>query len=47
MAEQTGVRDYLHGEKVVQGSLAAYLSASGYFVFHSEMELAHAEEVTI
>ena len=40
VAEQTGVRDYLHGEKVVQGFLAAYLSASGYFVFHSEMELA-------
>ena len=40
VAEQTGVRDYLRGEKVVQGFLAAYLSASGYFVFHTEMELA-------
>ena len=40
VAEHTGIRDYLHGEKVVQGFLAAYLSASGYFVFHTEMELA-------
>ena len=40
VAEQTGIRDYLQGEKVVQGFLAAYLSASGYFVFHTEMELA-------
>ena len=40
VAEHTGIRDYLQGEKVVQGFLAAYLSASGYFVFHTEMELA-------
>ena len=40
VAEQTGVRDYLQGEKVVQGFLAAYLSTSSYFVFHTEMELA-------
>ena len=40
IAEHTGIRDYLHGEKVVQGFLAAYLSASGYFVFHTELELA-------
>ena len=40
VAEQTGIRDYLQGEKVVQGFLAAYLSASGYFVLHTEMELA-------
>ena len=40
VAEQTGVRDYLQGEKVVQGFLAAYLSASGYFVLHTELELA-------
>ena len=38
--EQTGVRDYLHGEKVVQGFVAAYLSTSNYFVFQAEMELA-------
>ncbi len=40
MAEQTSVRDYLQGEKMVQGFLAAYLSTSSYFVFHTEMELA-------
>ncbi len=40
VAEQTSVRDYLQGEKVVQGFLAAYLSTSSYFVFHTEMELA-------
>ena len=40
IAEHTGIRDYLQGEKVVQGFLAAYLSASGYFVLHTEMELA-------
>ena len=40
ITEHTGIRDYLQGEKVVQGFLAAYLSASGYFVFHTEMELA-------
>ena len=39
VAEQTSVRDYLRGEKMVQGFLAAYLSASEYFVFHTEMEL--------
>ena len=40
MVEQTSVRDYLQGEKVVQGFLAAYLSTSSYFVFHTELELA-------
>ena len=40
VAEQTSVRDYLQGEKVVQGFLAAYLSTSSYFVFHTELELA-------
>ena len=40
MAEQTGVRDYLQGEKLVQGFVAAYLSTSNYFVFQPEMELA-------
>ena len=40
MAEQTGVRDYLQGEKVVQGFVAAYLSISNYFVLQTEMELA-------
>ncbi len=40
MAEQTSVRDYLQGEKMVQGFVAAYLSISRYFVIHTEMELA-------
>ena len=40
VAEQTSVRDYLQGEKMVQGFVAAYLSASSHFVFHTEMELA-------
>ena len=40
VAEQTGVRDYLQGEKMVQGFVAAYLSSSGYMMFHTEMELA-------
>ena len=39
IAEQTGVRDYLQGEKMVQGFVAAYLSTSSYFVFQPEMEL--------
>ena len=37
--EQTGIRDYLQGEKVVQSFLAAYLSIAGYFVLHTEVEL--------
>ena len=40
IAEQTGVRDYLQGEKMLQGFVAAYLSISPYFVLHTEMELA-------
>ena len=40
VAEHTGIRDYIQGEKVLQGFLAAYLSASEYFVFHTEQELA-------
>ena len=39
MAAQTGIRDYIDGEKVVQGFLAAYLSVTDYFVFHTEREL--------
>ena len=38
--EHTGIRDYLQGEKVVQSFLAAYLSVAGYFVLHTEFELA-------
>ena len=38
IAAQTGIRDYIAGEKVVQGFLAAYLSVSDYYVFRSEAE---------
>ena len=40
VAEHTGVRDYIQGEKVLQGFVAAYLGAAEYFVFHTETELA-------
>ena len=40
MAEQTGVRDYLQGEKMVQSFVAAYLGISRYFMVRTEMELA-------
>ena len=40
MAEQTSVRDYLQGEKTVQGFVAAYLSFPNYFVVQTELELA-------
>ena len=45
IAAQTGVRDYIAGEKVVQGFLAAYLSVTDYYVFRSEAELGkgHAD----
>ena len=39
IAEQTGIRDYIAGEKVLQGFLAAYLNMSQLYLFHSEMEL--------
>ena len=39
IAEQTGIRDYLDGEKVVQAFLAAHFSMVGQFVIHSEREL--------
>ncbi len=35
---QTRIRDYLNGEKVVQGFLAAYLNVTDFFLFHSEYE---------
>ena len=34
----TGIRDYIAGEKVLQGFLAAYLSLGERFVFRSEAE---------
>ncbi len=40
IAEQTGIRDYIQGEKVVQGFLAAYLNITECFAFHTERELA-------
>ena len=39
IAEQTGVRDYIGGEKVVQAFLAAHFSMVGQFLIHSEREL--------
>ena len=45
VAAQTGIRDYIAGEKVLQGFLAAYLSMTDYYVFRSEAELGkgHAD----
>ena len=45
IARQTGIRDYIAGEKVIQGFLAAYLSVSDHYVFRSEAELGkgHAD----
>ena len=45
IAQQTGIRDYIAGEKVLQGFLAAYLSVTDYYVFRSEVELGkgHAD----
>ena len=39
IAPQTSIRDYLDGEKVVQGFLAAYLSVSRHFLVRTEPEL--------
>ena len=39
IAQQTGIREYIAGEKVLQGFLAAYLSVTDYYVFRSEAEL--------
>ena len=51
IARQTGIRDYIAGEKVMApragalGFLAAYLSVTDYYVFRSEAELGkgHAD----
>ena len=45
VARQTGIRDYIGGEKVIQGFLAAYLSVADHYVFRSEAELGkgHAD----
>ena len=39
IAGQTSIRDYIDGEKVIQGFLAAYLGATEHFIFHTEREL--------
>ena len=39
IAEQTGVRDYIGGEKVVHAFLAAHFSMVDHFLIHSEHEL--------
>ena len=39
LAEQTGIRDYMDGEKVIHGFVAAHLSMVGQFMLHSEYEL--------
>ncbi len=39
IAEQTGIRDYLAGEKVLQGFLAAYFGLADFFLLRSEVEL--------
>ena len=39
MAEQTGVRDYIDGEKVVQAFLAAHFSVVDHFLIRTEREL--------
>ena len=39
VARQTGIRDYIDGEKVVQTFFAAYLGLTDHFVLHSEREL--------
>ena len=39
LRRQTSVRDYVQGERLLQGFLAAYLGATSCFVFHTEQEL--------
>ncbi|MCY3789332.1 MAG: AAA family ATPase [Gemmatimonadetes bacterium] len=39
LAEQTGIRDYMDGEKVVHGFVAAHFSMVDQFLLHSEYEL--------
>ena len=39
IAAQTGIRDYLDGEKTIQGFLAAYLGVSRHFLVRTETEL--------
>ena len=39
LRRQTSVRDYVQGERLLQGFIAAYLGAASCFVFHTEHEL--------
>ena len=39
VAAQTSIRDYIEGETVLQGFLAAYLNIADYYVLHTEREL--------
>ena len=39
VARQTGIRDYIDGEKVVQAFFAAYLGLTNHFVLHAEPEM--------
>ena len=39
LRRQTSARDYVRGERLLQGFLAAYLGAASCFVFHTEREL--------
>ena len=39
LRQQTSVRDYVQGERLLQGFLAAYLGAASCFAFHTEREL--------
>ena len=40
IAKQTSIRDYLAGEKIIQGFLAAYLGVSRHFLLRTEPELS-------
>ena len=39
LVEQTGIRDYMDGEKVIHGFVAAHFSMVHHFLLHSEYEL--------
>ena len=39
LVEQTGIRDYMDGEKVIHGFVAAHFSMVSHFLLHSEYEL--------
>ena len=43
IATQTGIRDYLDGEKIIQGFLAAYLGVSRHFLLRREPSAGERE----